>query len=67
MPIGEPNPLLGEPVNVGRENMFGRRAVTARVPVAEIVGEDDDDVGLGWLRSIGGRKRGTAVPTAGRQ
>ena len=52
VPVLEPHALRGDPVEFGR---FVRRpAVGAQRLDAEIVGEDDDDVGLeGWL----GRRR----------
>ena len=51
VPVGEAHPLGGEPVEVRRRDL-GVRVVAAHVTIAEVVGEDDDDVGL-----IGGRKR----------
>lgn len=41
--IGETHPFGGHPVQVGRGEFL--LAVTAQVAVAEVVGEDEDDVG----------------------
>ena len=37
---------------------LNRAAVNRNITVAEIVGQDDDEVGLGWLWRIGGVERG---------
>jgi len=42
--IGEAHPTLREPVNVRRRNVFA--TVGTDVGIAEIIGEDDDDVGF---------------------
>ena len=42
--VGEPHPLLGQPVDMRRRDLR-LRVVAADVPVAEIVGEDQQDVG----------------------
>ena len=41
--IGEPHPLLGHPVDVGRAVEL--RAITANVAVPQIVADDEDEVG----------------------
>ena len=50
MSIRESHPLMGQPVDI-RGLHFGG-PITAEVAVAQIVGEDKDDVGL-WLRDVG--------------
>ena len=40
--LGEPQPAGGEPVQVGRLDLA---AVAAQVGEAQVIGEDDDDVG----------------------
>ena len=51
--VGEAHALAGEAVDVRSEDLF--LAVAAKVAPAEIIGEDEDDVGLGalgqsWIR-----------------
>ena len=51
--VGEAQPLRGEPVHVGRLD-FGR-AVATEVAVADVIGQDEHDVGLARrLPRIGG-------------
>jgi hypothetical protein len=51
MRVGEAHPFGGEPIQMRRRNP-GVRVVTPQIAVAQVVGEDDDDVGL-----TGGRCR----------
>ena len=54
MPVGEPDPFGGEPVDVGGLDVLRLRAVTADIPVAEVVGQEDDDVGpVGGVDDVG--------------
>ena len=62
MRVGEPHALAREPVDVRRFDF--RRAVATDIPVAEVVGEDDDDVGLGRLKV---RRRGGGGQTREQQ
>jgi hypothetical protein len=56
--VGEAQPFAGEPVDVRRGD-FGYGVVTADIPVAEVIGEDEDDVGWGGgSRCVGRRERG---------
>ena len=43
--IGETSPFARETVEVGRLNERGIGAVGTKAPVAEVIGEDDEDVG----------------------
>src|SRR5207302_1472984 len=52
--VGELHPLAGEAVDVGRLVVLA--AVRAGVGPAEIVGEDEDDVGLGSV-GLGSEKK----------
>jgi len=58
MSIGEADAFAGEPVEVRRGD-FGIGIEAADVAVAEIIGEDKDDVGAGGVRGGRGRKRGS--------
>ncbi len=49
MPVGEPHPLRGQPINVRRRDLAPLRVVAPHISVAEIVGQNDDDVRLGQL------------------
>ena len=49
MSIGEPHALPRQPVNVRRLDLGG--TITTDIPVAEVVGHDDDDV---WCGRFGG-------------
>ena len=42
--VAELNPLLGQLVEPG--GLVGLAPVTGQIPVALVIGEDDDDVGL---------------------
>ena len=46
MPVGETHALRRKPVDVRRGNFAALRVVALDVAVAEVVGEDDEDVGL---------------------
>src|SRR6478752_2438599 len=41
--VGQPQPLGGEPIEVGRLNVLLAKAM--QIPIAQIVGQDEDDVG----------------------
>jgi len=47
MPIREPHPFGGQPIHVRRRDLGSLRVVRVHVAVAEIICEDDDDVGRG--------------------
>ena len=55
MAVGEAHALGGEPVDVWRGDFSARGIVALHVAVAEVVGEDDEEVGFG---GVGGRGRG---------
>ena len=55
VPVLEPHPLGGDAVEL--RSLVGRAAVCAECLDAEIVGEDDDDVGLGGRLGGGGAGR----------
>ena len=54
MSVGEAHALRREPVDVGRGNFSALRVVALDIAVTEVVGEDDEDVGLGGVRCGGG-------------
>ena len=56
MRIGEAQPFLGEPVDVRRLDVGG--AVAAHIAVADIVGEDVDDVGFASRQRAGREETG---------
>ena len=55
MPIRETHALRGELVDVRRRNLAALGIVALHIAVAEIVGENHEDVGL---MNFGGLKRG---------
>ena len=54
MSVGEAHALRREPVDVRRGNFPALRVVALDIAVTEVVGEDDEDVGLGGVRCGGG-------------
>jgi len=55
--VGEDRALLRNAVDVGRAVAHHAAIVNADVPVADVIAEDDKDVGFLLLRSRGERKR----------
>ena len=53
MPVGESHALSGKPVYVRRRDLTALRVVTLHISVAEIVGEDDEDIGFGGFAFSG--------------
>ena len=53
MSVGEAHALRREPVDVRRGNFPALRVVALDIAVTEVVGEDDEDVGLGGVRRGG--------------
>ncbi len=60
MGVGEPHAFAGKSIDVGRFDL-GLGVVAAQVAVAEVVGEDEEDVGFGrfvyglWIYCGGAR------------
>ena len=54
MSVGEPHALRREPIDMRRGNFPALRVVALHIAVTEVVGEDDEDVGLGGVRCGGG-------------
>ena len=46
MGIGKSPTFFCKPVNVGGEDVPGHRPVAARVCIAKIINENDDDIGV---------------------
>ena len=56
MGVSEPQSFTSQSVHIGGPHMLGQRSVTADIPVAKIVGEDNHNIGFaGGLRGIGGK------------
>jgi hypothetical protein len=53
MGVSEARAGLGEPIEVGRRD-FRLRVIAAHIAVAQVVGEDDDDVGTTRVRGRDG-------------
>jgi hypothetical protein len=58
MSVGEAHPLRGEFVEVGRGDLAARRIIRADVAVAEVVGEDDEDIRLTRFGGAEGQRTG---------
>lgn len=56
MGIGEAHALRGQLVNVRRRNFAALRVVAMHVTIAEVVGQDDEDVRFGFGRCGTGGK-----------
>jgi len=54
MSVGEPHALRREPIDMRRGNFPALRVVALHIAVTEVVGEDDEDVGLGGVPRGGG-------------
>ena len=50
MTIRKAHPLCGQPVDIWRRNLAAIRIVTGDIAKAEVVGVEDDDVGIGRCR-----------------
>src|ERR1700745_2810195 len=55
--VGEDRPLVGDAVDVGRAVAHLATIVGADVPVADVIGHDDEDVGRGPRGLLGERRR----------
>jgi hypothetical protein len=50
--VGEPHPLIGDPVDVRRPVAHQPVAVTAQVGDPDVIASDHQDVGLGGVRPL---------------